>query len=64
MFCEEHNGGWISIEDPNNSLKEKQEGSILRKGWSRFVLVEGDKMTQKQEMLSFPYPADLMKGQV
>lgn len=63
VFCEETQQR-ISTEDPDNRLKEKQEGSILRKAWRQFVFVEGDKMTQKQEMLSFPYPADLMKGQV
>lgn len=30
----------------------------------QFVFFEADKMTQKQEMPSFPYPEDLMKGQV
>lgn len=63
MFCEESSQR-ISVEDPDNSLKEKQEGSVLRKGWMQSVFFEGDKMTQKQEMLSFPYPEDLMKGQV
>lgn len=57
----------ISAQEPANTLKQKakQEGGIVRKEWRQFVFFKGDKMRQKQEMLSFLYPENfLMKGQV